>query len=624
VWWENARGAALALVFLTALAADNGGYSATTWGWSALALFWASALALLLRKTIRVRRVELIMPSAFLALFGWILLSTLWTSSRTQTVLESERLLVYIAGCSAFILLVRSHSYRALLGGAWGAITLVCGYALLTRLFPERLGYIDLIAGYRLSEPVGYWNALGIFAVLGILLALGLAARAQEPLVRVLAAASLAVLLPTLYFTFSRGAWIALGVGLLAALALDPRRLQLTTVLLLVGTGPAAGVWLASRSPALTHVDTSLGAATREGHRLAAVLAALAVLAGAAALAYAALEHRVRVPTLARRAYVVGIVLLCFAVLIAVFARYGSPPTLARRAYHSFTSAPPAATGSLNKRLFTLSSIARARQWRVAWDDYKEHPLLGSGAGTYEQQWLRRRPDSSKVIDAHSLYLETLAEVGPIGLALLLTALGVPLLAGIRVRTHSAAPAAYGAYVAYLVHAGVDWDWEMTGVSLAALFCGSALLVAARREASVVRVSRAVRVGALAMTGVLASLALVGLAGNAALSAAHRAASDAKPGRAEAEARKASRWAPWSSAPWQQLAAAQLAQGKPALARQSLAKAIAKDSRNWRLWYELSLISTGRARTRALAEAARLNPLQPELAQFRSALKALR
>jgi Tfp pilus assembly protein PilF len=126
------------------------------------------------------------------------------------------------------------------------------------------------------------------------------------------------------------------------------------------------------------------------------------------------------------------------------------------------------------------------------------------------------------------------------------------------------------------------------------------------------------------MTGVLASLAFVGLIGNAALSAAQRAASDAKPARAEAEARKASHWAPWSSAPWEQLAAAQLAQGERASARASLGKAIAKDSHNWRLWYELSLMSTGRARTSALAKAARLNPLQPELAQFRSALKTPR
>jgi O-antigen ligase len=623
-WWENALTAALALVFLTGLATDNGGYSATTWGWSALVLFWATALALLLRKKIRLRRIELIMPSAFLALFGWILLSTLWTSSRTQTVLESERLLVYIAGCSAAIFLVRSQSYRALLGGAWGAITLVCGYALLTKLFPERLAYVDPLAGPRLFEPVGYWNALGIFAALGILLALGLAARARGPFSRALGAASLAVLLPTLYFTFSRGSWIALGAGFLAALALDPRRLQLVTVVLLVGAGPAAGVWLASQSPGLTRFDASLAAATDEGQHLAVVLVGLAVAAGIAALAYAALEHRVRVPTLVRRAYAAGIVLLCFAVLITVFAHYGSPPTLARKAYHSFTSPPPAATGSLNKRLFSLSSIGRPRQWRVAWDDYKAHPLLGSGAGTYEQQWLRRRPDRSKVIDAHSLYLETLTELGPIGLALLLTALGLPLVAAIGVRARPPVPAAYGAYVAYLLHAGIDWDWEVTGVTLAALFCGSALLVAARRGASVRPVSKASRIAALAMTGLLASLAFIGLVGNAALSAAHRAASDGKPVRAEVEARKASHWAPWSSTSWQQLAAAQFAQGEQALARQSLAKAIAKDSRNWRLWYELSLMSTGRTRTRALAEAARLNPLQPELAQFRSALKTPR
>lgn len=82
--------------------------------------------------------------------------------------------------------------------------------------------------------------------------------------------------------------------------------------------------------------------------------------------------------------------------------------------------------------------------------------------------------------DARSLYLETLSELGPLGLALLLVALGVPVYVAFRARRHPLVPAAFGAYVAYLLHAGVDWDWEMPAVTLTALFIGASIVVAAR------------------------------------------------------------------------------------------------------------------------------------------------
>jgi hypothetical protein len=110
----------------------------------------------------------------------------LWAPSATQPLLQTQRMLVYVAGVFAALLFTRTGSYRALLAGTWLATTLVSGYSLLTRCFPERLGSIDQLAGYRLSQPLGYWNALGIFSVVGILLALGLAARGRSLVVRAL------------------------------------------------------------------------------------------------------------------------------------------------------------------------------------------------------------------------------------------------------------------------------------------------------------------------------------------------------------------------------------------------------------------------------------------------------
>src|SRR5207253_9971597 len=117
-------------------------------------------------------------------------------------------------------------------------------YALAPRLFPSPVPS-GAIEAYRLSEPVGYWNGLGLLVAMGALLALGFAVRGQAA-VRFAAATALPVLLATVYFTFSRGAWGAFVVGLLAAFAVDPRRLQLAGSLLILAPASAATVLLAS------------------------------------------------------------------------------------------------------------------------------------------------------------------------------------------------------------------------------------------------------------------------------------------------------------------------------------------------------------------------------------------
>ena len=52
---------------------------------------------------------------------------------------------------------------------------IVCGYALLTKVFPESLAEDEIFA--RLRAPFGYWNAVGLMAALGVPPLLWLAAR---------------------------------------------------------------------------------------------------------------------------------------------------------------------------------------------------------------------------------------------------------------------------------------------------------------------------------------------------------------------------------------------------------------------------------------------------------------
>jgi O-Antigen ligase len=427
---------------------------------------------------------------------------------------------------------------------------------------------------------------------------------------------------PTLYFTFGRGPWLALGLGLFGAIALDPRRVQLVSFIALVAPAAALAVWIGSRSPALTRQQSRLADAAHDGHRLALVVAALAAASALLVLVAARLEHRIDAGRRVRRAYAGVVLLAAVALLAALFVRFGGPVTLARHAYAEFKGPPVGITApgsNLNKRLFSLSGNGRPELWGVALDDYQAHRWRGSGAGTYERYWLAHRARAAKVRDAHGLYIETLAELGPIGLALLVIVLAVPISAAVRARRAPLVPAAAGAYIAFVAHAGVDWDWEMSAVTLTAVLCGGALLAAARAESEISRISTPMRLSIVGVLVAVGTCSFVALVGNARLAASDEAIAKGDGAKAEREARAAKRWAPWSVDPLKALAQAQLVEDDRAAARATLRRAIAKDPRDWDLWYRLALASDGPTFRQAIAAATRLNPFSPEIAALRSA-----
>ena len=137
-------------------------------------------------------------------------------------------MLVYLSVALAVAFVLRRGDLCWVLAGTCAGTTAVAAYALGTRALPDRLHAAsdDPIAAFRLAQPVGYWNGLGLLVALGVILAVGFVAHARSRRAATAAAASLPVLATTLYLTFSRGAWGALGVGLVATIALDPRRLR--------------------------------------------------------------------------------------------------------------------------------------------------------------------------------------------------------------------------------------------------------------------------------------------------------------------------------------------------------------------------------------------------------------
>jgi O-antigen ligase len=123
----------------------------------------------------------------------------------------------------------------------------------------------------------------------------------------------------------------------------------------------------------------------------------------------------------------------------------------------------------------------RYAYWGVALDAFADAPLNGHGAGSFGVLWLRERSVPEVVRDAHSIWFETAAELGVVGLALLLMLFGGTAVAALRVPpAWVAGPAA--ALVVWVVHSALDWDWELPGGSTLMAVVLAGLVLALRDE----------------------------------------------------------------------------------------------------------------------------------------------
>jgi O-Antigen ligase len=601
------------------IAKNQGGYFPTSWGWSTLALLAVVATWLVAGPRTDLGRFDVWFLLALLLVTSWVGLSITWSVDRAQSVLEFERSLVLASGCGAFLLLSRRRAAPSLALGIVAAITAVCAYSLWTRLFPSATGFdpSDPTSVYRLFEPVGYWNALGAFSVIGILLALGiLTESALRPAQRAFAGLAVVVLPVTLFFTFSRASWLALACGLLVAIAASPHRLRLIAEGTVFAIVPAVAVLLASRSSGLTDRDATLASASHQGHHFALILVGFTAVSVVLVLALVWVEERA---TIGRRArHTIGSILFASAavVLVAAVTTAGSPVSLAKRGYDSFVATkPPTDPMNMSGRLLSLNGNGRARMWRVAIDSVHGHWLGGTGAGSFERNWDRSPKANDVIRDAHGLYVETLSELGIVGLLLLVVTVSVPLIAGLRVRRVPIAPAATGAYAAFLLHNAVDWDWELSGITLTGLLAGCVLLVI-HREGVERHVARSVRFPAGVGVVVVGGFALIAAIGNGALANAQTANQAHEYATAASDASIARRWMPWSSEPLKALGEARLGQRDVSAARASFLKATSIDPGDWQAWLDLAASLGGDERARAVAHARRLYPTSPEIAEF--------
>jgi O-antigen ligase len=619
--WQLALPAALTVT----LAFIAGGFFPGTIGLAAGLL----CLLLLARLTLAERpfagwSAALAVTTGVLALFCvWTLASSGWSDAPARAMTEFDRALLYVLVLAFMGLHARGPGHLAVLLRWVGlVIALTCAAALATRLFPSTFPTDAGVNVQRLAFPLTYWNAMGMFSGLGAVLLAHLTASEREPAaIRVAAAAGLPVVAVTLYFTFSRGGIAAAIAGLVIYLVLaHPRGL--------IGALPAVGLPVAfalqrAYSADLLARDVFTGADAREQGRTLFVVLIGCVLAAAALRALALLLDRrlarIEVGTRARRgAYGAAAAVAVLALAVAVVGF--DLPDRVDDAYTQFVAPETTIkdTGDLRSRLTDLNNNGRLAHWRVALDAAHEHPWRGVGAGTFRLLWEQGRPKPPiKVVDGHSLYYETRGELGWIGVLLLAIALAIPIVAA-ATRLGGSARHVYAAFIAaaiaLLIHANVDWDWEMPALFIW-FFGASGVVLASRADSarSLPAPRRLTRLVAglacllLALTPVTVALSQLRL--NRSVEAFQRGdcatATDAALGSldvlsVQAEAFEVLGWCDARA-------------GRPGLAVDAMRAARLRDPHNWQYAYGLSITQAlaGEDPRSAAQLALRLNPLEP-------------
>ncbi len=609
-------------VMTVAVCASQGGYFPPTWGWSAGIILGGLCLWAILCESVETSRAELVQLCAIGCLVCWTAASTAWSVDPASSVLESERAVFFFAVVLGVGVAVRRRFVGSLVGGLAAGGSVVCLYSIATRLFPKEFGSFDPTASYRLEAPIGYWNGLGCLAAVVLLLLLGIVADDGRVIGRCLAAAATPGVAAALYFTFSRGSWAALAIGALATLAVSPRRERVLFSWAVVVGFPIAVVVYATTLAGLTHRTALLNQAVADGRRLAVVVVAASLAAAACIGALAWFGAKKSFDWIARG---VSLSLASAAVILiagALVTGVVRPSAIVGSAQKTFGTTSDDST-DLNDRLLSLSGNGRSDLWRVAIDEFQKHPLAGAGAGSYERIWLQSPRSNFFVRDAHSLYLETLAELGVIGLLIVVVLLTSPLFAAVVGRHERGTSVAVGAYVAYVVHAAADWDWELGGVTALALAVGGALVASSFRRPSVSNrlLTGRARGLLLSLAAPLAALSLYGWLGNSAVSRAQTSLSANNWAGAVSNARRADGLMPWSPQPLLIESQALLGAGEHAAARAAAEAAIRRDGRNWEAWYDLAVASTGHERASALTQAAALYPKSQQILDAQLALR---
>ncbi len=575
-------GTVAAAIFTIALV--QGGIPAEATASAAVIVWWAVLVGVLVGALdLDPRRLP---APALVALGGLAAVAALtaaslaWGVDDGRAFVDAVQVALYLGVFALLIGTLQRGDGRAVLTGLAIGLVAVGVLALGSRLVPSLLtGDTTRLrefpgAGGRLGYPIAYWNGLAVLMSTGIVLLAWLGASAERARLRALALMPIPALALVIYFTGSRGGVLALLVGVAAAAALTPARPRLVAGFLLAAAAAAPLILAASQSTQLVE-----GAADSKA-KLAGGLLLLATIVAGAVVAwfrvrwderFAALRVSRRVARLAGLAAAVA--LLAAAIVSDVSDRVDS---LADPAVE-------AEVGSgVTGRFLAPESNGRVQLWGAAIDAFADQPLKGVGAAGYSIWWNQNGSLDVPTRHAHSVFLESFAELGLFGGLAVLAFFGTGI-AGAWTRTFGdldgTVAAAAGVLAAGTIAAATEWTADIPAAFAPVLIAVAVLAGRATLRDHPRKPASAAMPGSLRLA--LGGLAVVALLGSGLLllseKALNRSEELAATGdyRAAAEAAsEASALLPFAAGPWIQLGQVQQLAGDLDGSRASIAEGL--------------------------------------------------
>ena len=613
------------------IALDDGSYAVTTRNAIAIAVWGALALAVLAGIWPR-ERLPLTAKAAVCALLGLALLSLVsiaWSDSAERAFDEFTRMLLYL-GILAFVICVapRGSASRWTDGLAVG-IAAIALLALVTRLFPSFISAAEPAAAFegdvRPTYPLGYWNAVAVFAALGLPLLLRAGLAWTRTWARGLAIGAVPPLIALIYLTSSRTGVVTAVVAVLSFLALTGSRGRAASAAGVAAVGGAGAIAVLAANSAILDGPLDSSTAHSQGRVSALLILAISIVVGVGHVLSS--RTRLTVPRPSPRARKVAIAGTALLLLAAVVA---ADPA---ERFESFKEPPPPRGEGVDGSYITThitsgGSSGRWQFWSAAVDQWREHPLAGDGAGSYAAWWAEHGSLSYVTRDGHSVYVELLGELGLVGLLLmlgLLAAVGSAIRGRVR-QPHSdrATIAALGSVAAaFALASGIDWMWELPGVAAVGVLA-FALLVGPATDLTAPAQHQRHRGGRRLARGAVAAAALAAIVAQGIPLLAQRALRDSEEQLENGEltaaldsARDAEDWQPWAASPHLQIAVVHGKAGRFPDALEAIDDAIERDPADWQLRLVASRLEGASGDERAAAdefeEALRLNPMSPLL-----------
>jgi UDP-GlcNAc:undecaprenyl-phosphate GlcNAc-1-phosphate transferase len=457
-----------------------GFYDVSVWGPIALGML-AALLGLLIARPAAPRKTALLATGALVAMWMWALLSTGWAESADQAMVEANRWLLYAALFGVLVLLLRNDRLGAVVLGAGTAAIGAFGVYLLARMFAGSAE--NLFFDGRLHEPLGYINGQAGYLLIGVWPLVAFAERARSRLAGAAAIGGASTLLGLVLLGQTRAVLPAFLVSIFVLLLVVPGRTRRVWALAAV----AAGVAVAA-APVL-HVYDSVGGGAALPEDAVIRDAALAILFGAMVSAAVWGAMTIAGPLLSRRLGVTRARMLAWAPLTVVvvvalivgLTVVNDPVGRVADEYHSFVQLDQSNSSSSR---FTTGAGNRYDYWRVAWNQFRDEPLRGVGAGNYDRTYFLERRTTEDIRQPHSIEFQALSELGIVGAGALLLFLAAVLFGFARrvgatridLQQRGLVVAAGGTFLVWLVHTSVDWLHLIPGVTGLALASAAVLV----------------------------------------------------------------------------------------------------------------------------------------------------